>query len=131
MKYGAKKDANHKEIANALTAVGVPVYDLSGAGCGIPDCLVWVWDSWQLVEIKNTKTAYGKRGLNPIQKKWLTHWRGGPVHILKTVEQALEFASGDLKNVEIFYGDQSTIRPTDTPSRFLKFQSTEDKDLPF
>jgi hypothetical protein len=104
MRYGAKKDENHVAIQEAIEAFGIPVYDMSGAGSGVPDCLVWIRESWQLVEIKNPKTAYGRRGLNAIQKVWIDKWRGGPVHILKSVDDALAFVKGDLSKIDVIHG---------------------------
>lgn len=104
-KYGAKKDANHDEIVNILLKMGVPFYDLSASGYGVPDGIAWVKNSWQFVEIKNLKTAYGRRGLNPIQRKWITQWRGGGVYILKTVDDAINFAKGEFGSVQIVKGE--------------------------
>ena len=124
MKYGAKKDANHNDIADAFKAIGVPCLDLSAMGGGVPDCIVWVWDSWQFVEIKNLSTPYGKRGMNNLQKEWIKRWRGGPVYIITSVDQALAFAKHDLGGIEV-------VMPGYPPARYLKFQSTEDRNLPF
>jgi hypothetical protein len=101
VKYGAKKDANHIAIVQVMKQCGVPVYDLSGAGNGVPDCIAWVKNEWRLVEIKNPKTGYGRRGLNPIQQKWIDQWRGGPVFILKSVDDALAFTGGKFEAVEM------------------------------
>jgi hypothetical protein len=100
MKYGAKKDANHKTIVAILAAHSIPIYDTSSLGGGFPDCVAWVADAWHLVEIKNPKTYYGKRGLNPNQKKWIEHWAGGPVYILRTDEEAHRFAKGEFSSIE-------------------------------
>lgn len=104
--YGAKKDANHKEIFEAMRGVGVGVYDLSQLGGGVPDGVAWIANEWRLFEVKNPKTGYGRRGLNPIQKKWLSQWRGGPVYIVRSVEQALVFARGGLDQTECVTPDQ-------------------------
>lgn len=101
MKYGAKKDANHAEIINAMRQCGVPVYDTASLGNGFPDCVAWVSEQWRLVEIKNKKTGYGKRGLNPIQRKWAEQWKGGPIILIHTIEEALAFSSGDFSKLKI------------------------------
>jgi hypothetical protein len=103
MKYGAKKDANHLAIQQTLQSLGVAVYDLSGMGAGFPDLLVWIRGQWELVEIKNPKTGYGRRGMNPLQRAWIDRWRGGPVHILQTVDDAIAFARGQLGAIQIVY----------------------------
>lgn len=98
-KYGAKKDANHNEIFEMIGKF-TAVKDLSAVGCGVPDGIAWVNGGWQLFDVKNPKTGYGKRGLNARQKKWSDDWRGGPVYLLYTVEEALRFAKGDLENIK-------------------------------
>jgi len=88
MRYAAKKDLNHKEIADAFEKTGCLVHDLSGAGNGWPDLLVCYRDVLRFVEIKNPKTTYGRKGLNKHQKKFA----GSSVHIaiVKTVDDVLE-----------------------------------------
>ena len=71
MKYGAKKDANDLEIVEALKKAGAYVIDMSHVGSGFPDLIVGAHQKTMLVEIKNPKTAYGKKGLNKNQQKLL------------------------------------------------------------
>lgn len=101
MKYGARKDANHNEIMEVLKK-HCAVFDLSSSGCGVPDGIAYVNGGWQLFDIKNLKTSYGRRGLNPIQKKWIAQvgGRGGPVFLIHTAQEAKEFATGDLSNIK-------------------------------
>lgn len=101
MKYGVKKDANHNELF-AVLRQHCAVYDLSSAGFGLPDGIAWVDGKWHLFDVKNPKTGYGKRGLNPVQKKWLTQWNGGPVFLLYTAEDALNFATGKHDRLKVF-----------------------------
>ncbi len=98
-KYGAKKDANHKEIFGIIERF-TAVKDLSAIGFGVPDGLAWINESWQLFDVKNPNTGYGKRGLNARQKKWAEDWRGGPVYLLYTVEEAERFARGNLEGIK-------------------------------
>lgn len=100
-KYGAKKDANHKEVFDAIRSL-TAAHDLSDAGMGIPDGLAWVLDGWQLFDVKNPKTSYGRRGLNPLQKKWASDWRGGPVYLIYNVDEAIRFAQGKLDGLKRF-----------------------------
>jgi hypothetical protein len=104
-KYGAKKDANHKEIFDAIKAF-TAVHDLSAAGFGVPDGLAWINDGWQLFDVKNPNTGYGKRGLNKRQKEWASDWRGGPVYLIYTVEEAQAFAQGKLDDIKKFPDDK-------------------------
>lgn len=90
-KYGAKKDANHNEIVSFFRENNVVVNDLSSAGFGVPDLIVFSDSQWRLVEIKNLKTAYGKSGLNKVQKKWAENWQGGVVFIITSIDDAKLF----------------------------------------
>lgn len=98
-KYGAKKDANHKEL---MTVIGqfCAVHDLSHAGYGVPDGVAYVRGRWELFDIKNPKTSYGRRGLNQRQKKWVADWRGGPVYLIHSIDEAKRFASGQLADLK-------------------------------
>lgn len=100
MKYGAKKDANHKEIFEVIEKF-CAVYDFSSAGCGIPDGAAYINDGWHLFDVKNPKTGYGRRGLNKTQKKWVSVWRGGPVYLIYTPGQAKEFAMGNFADLKV------------------------------
>lgn len=92
-KYGAKKDANHTELIGVLRQF-CAVHDLSHAGYGVPDGVVYVHGNWHLFDIKNPKTSYGRRGLNPRQKLWVADWRGGPVYLIHNTEEAQLLAKG-------------------------------------
>ena len=101
LKYGAKKDANHSEIFDYIAA-HTAVKDLSNAGFGVPDGIAWVSDGWRLFDVKNPKTGYGKRGLNARQKSWADDWRGGPVYLIYTVEDAKFFVRGEFSSLKQF-----------------------------
>jgi hypothetical protein len=88
----AQKDANHEEIAEAFKGMGATVFDLSAQCFGVPDLLVGLGGRWHLIEIKNTKNAYGRRGLSKSQAEWVKEWRGGPVALVTDVDGALRFA---------------------------------------
>lgn len=101
-KYGAKKDANHAEIVGAFKKLGAAILDLSTMGSGIPDLLVWCQAGWHLVDVKNPKTGYGRRGLNPIQKEWANNWKGGPVYLISTIDQAVDLVNGRFDGLKRF-----------------------------
>jgi hypothetical protein len=90
MKYGAKKDANHNEVVDALQKAGAYVLDMSHVGRGFPDLIVGFRSKTILVEIKNPKTAYGRKGLNKNQIKWKEQWTGGTYAVVDSPEQALK-----------------------------------------
>ena len=89
MKYGAKKDANHHEVVEAMQKAGASVIDMSHVGRGFPDLIVGFQSKTILMEIKNPKTAYGKRGLNKNQLKWKEQWTGGTYCVVDGPEAAL------------------------------------------
>lgn len=99
-KYGVKKDANHVEIVAAFKKLGADIIDLSAVGRGVPDLVVWCRMAWHLVDIKNPKTGYGRRGLNARQKEWADEWKGGPVYLVSTLEQAADMVNGRLENLK-------------------------------
>ena len=89
MRYGTKKDANHNEVVDALRGAGCLVEDMSHVGCGFPDLMCADNGVLFLVEIKNPKTGYGRRGLNKRQKEWHKEWEGYPISIVDSAEAAL------------------------------------------
>jgi hypothetical protein len=99
-KYGAKKDANHAELVAAFKKLGVGVMDLSVMGCGVPDLLLWCAKRYLLVDIKNRKTGYGRRGLNKNQKDWADEWTGGPVYLVYDMDDVVALANGHLDFVK-------------------------------
>lgn len=109
LKYGTKKDANHNEIIKAMRKL-CPVYDLSIVGCGCPDGIAWINNGWQLFDIKNLKTGYGRRGLNKRQKQWATECQGGPVYLIHTVSEAIAFARGSFDGIKFFPEDRVSAR---------------------
>ena len=90
MKYGVKKDANHHEVVNALQKAGAYVLDMSHVGRGFPDLIVGFQKKTILMEIKNPKTSYGKKGLNKNQIKWKEQWTGGSYCVVDSPQAALQ-----------------------------------------
>jgi hypothetical protein len=87
--YACKKDANHSEIVDILTKIGASVIDMSNVGKGFPDLIVGFQSKTILMEIKNPKTAYGKKGLNKNQVKWKEEWTGGVYCVVDSPDAAL------------------------------------------
>jgi len=87
--YGSRKDDNHKEIVEALTKAGAYVLDMSHVGRGFPDLIIGFQSKTILMEIKNPKTSYGRKGLNKNQLKWKESWTGGAYCVADSIEAAL------------------------------------------
>ncbi len=85
MRRAARVDANQDAIVSALRAAGASVYPI-----GQPiDLLVGHRGVTLLMECKNPKTAYGRRGANPNQLTFMEAWLGGPVSTVDGPEAAL------------------------------------------
>ena len=82
MRFARRTDANQGEIVKALRKAGAKVkvvhqpYDLQ----------VWIGEKTMYIEVKNPKTAYGKKGLNGKQQEESI---GLPVYTVDSVEAAL------------------------------------------
>lgn len=84
--WAKRTDGNHAEIRDAMRKAGAEVEDLSGSGRGMPDTLVWTRHTGLLlVEIKMPKGT-----LTAPQVRFHARF---PVHIVRSVEAALELVS--------------------------------------
>jgi hypothetical protein len=85
------RDANHKEISDGLVKAGRSVLDLSPLGGDAPDLLVGYQGVDSLLEIKCRETGHHST-TNPVrdsQLKWHAAWRGKPVQVVWTLDDAL------------------------------------------
>ena len=85
MRRAARRDENEKSIVEALRAVGATVYYLDEP-C---DLLVGYNGQTVLMELKNPKTGYGKKGFNENQKHFAENWKGGTFCLVDSIESAL------------------------------------------
>lgn len=82
MRFARRVDGNQKIIVEALRKAGARVkivhqpYDLQ----------VWIGEKTAYFEVKNSKTAYGRKGLNAKQAE---EAQGLPVCMVDSVESAL------------------------------------------
>jgi hypothetical protein len=83
-----RKDKNHGEIVTAFKKLQCRVIDLSTQGKGVPDLLVGVHETWHMVEVKNPKQAYGRRGLSQRQQRF-DDATGGTVSVVRTLDDVL------------------------------------------
>jgi hypothetical protein len=105
--YGAKKDANHGEIVAAFEKMGCQCLDLSSLGGGVPDLLVWHKSTNRafMVDVKNPKTGYGRRGLNRLQLKWAESWTASPIYLVYSDLDAERLVRGEYRSVKSHGGD--------------------------
>ena len=80
-----RKDAAHAPIARALRSAGASVVDLAGVGVlGLPDLLVGYRGRCVLFEVKNPGEVARAE-----QTEWAARWRGCPVFVVHTPEEAI------------------------------------------
>jgi hypothetical protein len=84
MKHG-RRDNGHAEIVAALRQAGASVLDLGDQGGSAPDLLVGFRGIDQLLEVK----APGEDP-RPAQQAWHSFWRGHPVCVVHSVDEAVE-----------------------------------------
>jgi hypothetical protein len=105
-RWARRKDTSHPHVVSALEAVGASVQVLDGKD--IPDLLVGYRGQTDLLELKSEgeeegyldkrsgklrKTKAGE--LSEGQEKWIARWRGRPVKVVRTPEEALAAIGAD------------------------------------
>lgn len=86
----ASIDRNHTEIVKMLRDAGASVMDTSDIGNGFPDLVVGFRGGVYLLEVKNLETYYGRKGLNKNQLRWNDEWKGAPMVVVRTPDEALK-----------------------------------------
>lgn len=87
MRRAAKRDASEKAIFTALKGMGFTVYPLNQP----VDALVGFRGVSHIVEIKTGTKGYGK-ALNQNQQQFADQWRGSPVVVLHSEDEAIQWA---------------------------------------
>jgi len=90
----AKRDATHAPIVKGLRALGWSVVESHAVGGGFPDAIVGGRGLTHLLEFKRPGVAGRKRGAvqaatNEAQARFADEWRGGPVHVVSSLDEAL------------------------------------------
>lgn len=85
----ARVDQNHGDIVKALRLAGASVQSLASIGHGCPDLVAATPGKTFLIEVKGPK---GK--LTPDQIDFVNNWKG-VVHIIRTVDDALQLVGGE------------------------------------
>lgn len=96
MRHRTRSDDNQKAIDLALRSIGATVVSLGNVGSGVPDRLVGYRGKTYLMETKNKDTARGmsrarikNSQLSDDQVRFHTAWRGKPIAIVFSVDEAL------------------------------------------
>lgn len=83
-RYARKVDANHGDIVEGLRKFGCLVHSTANVGQGFPDLFVGVRGRVALLEVK-----VGKAKLTEAEEKFHRTWFGYPVHVVRTLDEAL------------------------------------------
>jgi len=86
MSYIKKVDKNQKDVVKALRDYGADVFLLHTVGGGIPDLLVCYEEQTILMEVKDG----ADKKLTPLQITLFANWKGGPLHRVNSVQEAIE-----------------------------------------
>ena len=86
MSYIKKVDKNQKDVVKALRDYGADVFLLHTVGGGIPDLLVCYEEQTILIEVKDGED----KKLTPLQITLFANWKGGPLHRVNSVQEAIE-----------------------------------------
>ena len=86
MSYIKKVDKNQKDVVKALRDYGADVFLLHTVGGGIPDLMVCYEEQTILMEVKDGED----KKLTPQQITLFQSWKGGPLHRVNSVQNAIE-----------------------------------------
>ena len=89
MRRAARTDANHARVVKALLDAGAFCQSLAAVGVGCPDILVGFRGETFLIEVKNPEAPPSDRVLTDAQKKFHRLWRGRPIAVVETPDEAL------------------------------------------
>jgi hypothetical protein len=90
VRRAARIDGPHTAIVKALRQAGASVLDLRSLGDGAPDLLVGFRGRDCLLEVKNGDKPPSARKLNAGQVEFVTLWRGHPVRVVHSPDEALK-----------------------------------------
>lgn len=89
-RFARRVDANQAVIVAALKRVGATVHHIHEVGRGCPDLIVGFRRRNYLLEVKNPRSGYGRRGVRHQleQMFWHAGW-AGQVCVVTSPEEAL------------------------------------------
>ena len=89
-RFARHKDGNHKQVVDAFRACGASVEAIESGKAGCPDLLVGMFGVTELVEVKDGAAREKRqRELRDTQVAWHRSWRGKPVKVITSVDDAL------------------------------------------
>jgi len=88
MRTAARRDANEREIIDALEKFGARVHQVSDGGT--PDLLVAFRGRWTVIEVKDGNKPLSQRKLTPAQVQFMdTFSADTPTYVVSSVDEAL------------------------------------------
>ena len=105
-RYAARRDTTHADVRDGLREAGYSVFDAGGVGNSFPDLVVGAHGMTFLIEVKSPGGE-----VSDGQSKFAANWRGGPVAVVYSLEQALAVI---IKHVR---GDKPVPMPTAASAR--------------
>lgn len=93
-RFARNKDANHRSIVAVLRVCGASVETIEAGKAGCPDLLVGIFGVTELVEVKDGAAKDRRqRELRETQEAWHRSWRGRPVRVVRSLDDALELVA--------------------------------------
>lgn len=88
----ANVDANQAAVVRAFREAGASVLHLHAVGAGCPDLLIGIAGRDCLVEVKDGAKSRRAQQLRESQVAFHRAWRGRPVAVITSAEDAVAFA---------------------------------------
>ena len=88
MRRAARRDAGEDQIVSAMQACGAYVTKINDAGRF--DLLCWYRGHTLLLEVKDGRKPPSAQALTPAEEKFHQEWPGDNLHIVNSVEVALD-----------------------------------------
>lgn len=92
-RFASHKDTLHRPIVNVLRMSGASVEVIEGRA-GTPDLIVGMFGQTELIEVKSgERAARRKSATADAQRDWMRTWRGRPVLVVTSIDEALALVS--------------------------------------
>ena len=97
MRRAGRVDDNQNAIVAALRKIGASVAITSGAGGGLPDIIVGMHGINLLIEIKDSAKPPSAKKLTPAEAHFVANWKGRPVKIIESPEEAVNYVLAECR----------------------------------
>ncbi len=90
--FARKVDGSHRRVVEAFEFAGCSVAVIQSPKAGLPDLVIGVSGATHLIEVKNP-TTLKKDALKPKQVAFAEKWRGSPIHVVRSQQEAWELVA--------------------------------------